>query len=338
MQEQTIAIIGGGVVGLSSALALIAPERQVLLFERDALPARQSSWAGGGIVCPLWPWREPPTLWSLVSRSRALYPRLALRLQAEVGIDIEYRLSGIEWTLDEAERSRAEHWLRDQGLPFEDREGRLCCPVLGQVRNSRLGPALARAVEHRGGQLHCGAAAALWFDADRLRGVTVAGRQIEAHAVVMAAGAWSAAGGTQGSAPDIFPVKGQMLLTRVAGAAARPVRIGPDAYVIPRADDHVLIGSTVEHVGYDTRPTPDARERLMSAALRLAPWLAGALVLGHWAGLRPGMHQALPLVGPDATRGLWWNTGHYRNGITLAPACAEQLCQQMGYQSSLSPA
>ena len=334
MHGQTVVVIGGGVVGLSSALALLGPQRRVIVFERDARPARHSSWAGGGIVCPLWPWREPEGLWALVERSRALYPVLAAQLARETGIDVEYRLSGIEWQLNDSERSRAERWLRSRGLTVLDREDRLFCPDLGQVRNPRLGRALARAFDRRGGVLHCSASVRPWLDAGRVCGVIAPEGPVAADAVVLAAGAW-ASETWPAQPPAIFPVKGQMLLKRVPGAAVRPVSIGAEVYVIPRADDHVVIGSTVEHAGFDIRVTASARHQLLGAADRLAPWQAAAPVLGQWAGLRPGSRETLPVVASAATPGLWLNLGHYRNGITLAPACAEVLCQQMGYQSSL---
>jgi glycine oxidase len=337
MREQIVAVIGGGVVGLTTALALQAPDRRIHLIERDAAPARRSSWAGGGIVCPLRPWREPDALWPLIDRSRALYPVLAAQLQRETGIDIEYRLTGIEWQVDGKEREQAMAWLSARGLPVETPEDRLRCPELGQVRNPRLGRALAMAFQRRGGTMHCGHAARPWIEGQRARGIQFdGGVTLTTDAVVVAAGAWSG-DLLDGPAPEIFPVKGQMLLKRVAGADTRPVIVGQEVYLIPRADGHLLIGSTVEHVGFDTSVTEAARRWLLDAADRLAPWQSDAPVLRQWAGLRPGAHSSVPVIGHGGASGLWLNLGHYRNGIALAPACAEDLCQRMGYQSSLSP-
>lgn len=338
MQAQTVAVIGGGVVGLTTALALQSPTCEVVLVERDAVPARQSSWAGGGIVCPLWPWREPDALWDWVAQARRLYPRWAAQLRDETGIDVEYRQSGIEWRLPLLEREEAIVWLSARGLSVERRPEGLYCADLGQVRNPRLGRALAEAFTRRGGRLLCGRAGRPWQLDGALRGVQLQdGRTVAADQVVLCAGAWAGELLPPGQGANIFPVKGQMLLKRVSGARQRPVTIGASAYLVPRADDHVLIGSTVEHVGFDTQTTAQARQTLLLAADELAPWQRDAPVIGQWAGLRPGTDTSLPQVGPGPVRGLWLNLGHYRNGITLAPASAERLCAAMGYQSNLLP-
>lgn len=349
MQGPTdVIVVGAGVVGLTTARALLAAGLRVLLLERAATPARQASWAGGGIVCPLRPWAEPPAVWSWVDRSRALYPSLADTLRDETGIDIEYRLSGIEWHLPLAERlTAAAAWLQTAGLVFERHAEALCCDSLGQVRNPRLGRALAAAVRRAGGEIRHAEVARLQRSGDRITGVVLAdGGVLAAAAVVVASGPWAGSLlGTIGVPSSVAPIRGQMLLKRVPGAAGRRIGIGESVYVIPRADDHVLIGSTIESVGFDSRVTPEALIHLQRAADAQFPWQAASPVLAQWAGLRPGSADGMPTVGAGGPDGLWLNVGHYRNGIALAPACAEHLtaaiCTQpqaaRRYQSSLLP-
>lgn len=325
-----ILVVGGGVIGLATALALQDRGLRVGVIEAGSQPAAQASWAGGGIVCPLRVWEEPAAVQSLFRASRQAYPAWAESLRRRSGIDVEWRQTGIEWRLPEEALAAAEAWHRDEGLPFQRDTDRLWSPSLGQVRNPRLGKALVAALAAAGVPLRLGSPAQLWIEQGRVRGLICEGEPLAAAAVVVAAGAWSgqllAAGGVR---LDVQPVKGQMLRLASPGSGRRPVTVGEGAYVIPRADDQVLIGSTVEHAGFDTRPTPEARLQLRAAAEALCPWLRDAPLLQHWAGLRPGSPQGLPAIGPGPLPGLWLNTGHYRNGLALAPASAARLAERL---------
>lgn len=321
-----VLVLGAGVIGLATALALRERGLAVTVIEAAERPAAQASWAGGGILCPLRIWEEPAAVQSLFRASRETYPAWADALHRRSGIDIEWRPTGIEWRLPAAALAAAEAWHRDEGLPFQREADRLWSPTLGQVRSPRLGKALVAALAAAGVPLRLGSPAQLWIEQGRVRGLICDGTPLAAAAVVVAAGAWSgellAAAGLR---LDVQPVKGQMLRLASPGSAARPVTVGEGIYVIPRADDQVLVGSTVEHVGFDTRPTPEARERLRTEAEALCPWLRDAPLLQHWAGLRPGSPEGVPSIGPGPLPGLWLNTGHHRNGLALAPTSAERL-------------
>mgnify|MGYP006193635623 CR=1 FL=1 len=147
---------------------------------------------------------------------------------------------------------------------------------------------------------------------------------VGAH-VVLAAGAWSGELlGTLGLALPVEPVKGQMILYKCASDFLSSMVLAKGRYAIPRRDGHILIGSTLEHEGFDKTPTETALESLKASAVELIPALADAEVVGHWAGLRPGSPEGIPYIGRvPGLNGLWLNCGHYRNGLVLAPASCQ---------------
>lgn len=330
-----VIVIGAGVVGLTTARALQAAGAQVCVLEREPHPGRESTWAGGGIVSPLQPWRAPPAIWRLIARSRELYPPLAAELRARTGVDIEYQLCGARWRGEAPELAAAQAWHREQGLPCETfrEEGQdwLRLPWLGQVRNPRLGRALAQDLRAQGAEIRTACPARLLLRGGRVAGaVTAVGQMLEAEAVVVCAGAW--AGELlhdAGLGSPVRPVKGQMLLKRLPPGLLGEIWLSDAVYLIPRLDGHLLIGSTLEPGGFDKTPTAAARQTLQQAADRLCPAQAAYPVIAQWAGLRPGSPGGIPQLGAGGLPGLWLNTGHYRNGIGLAPACAEALLAEM---------
>lgn len=327
-----VIVLGGGVIGLASALALLDAGCSVRVLERGSAPARESSWAGGGIVCPLRPWDEPEAVAQLFVETLQRYPGWVAQIESRSGLAVEYRVSGIEWSLPAPDIERAIEWHRQAERPFAVMASGLLSPLMAQVRPPRLGRALVEAVHQQGGGMQLQATMRPHVRGGRVIGVIGPdGAKIAADAVVVAAGAWSGQVlAATGTVCAIEPVKGQMLRLQVAGAAQRPISIGEDVYVIPRADDQVIVGSTLERVGFDAQPTVEARERLYVAAINLCPWLKGAAVLQQWAGLRPARADGTPIIGAGPVPGLWINTGHYRNGIALAPASADRLVKAMG--------
>ena len=340
-------VVGGGVIGLTTALALVDSGHRVTVLEAGE-PGMESSWAGGGIVSPVPPWRYPERINQLVERSRELFPALSQRLQMLSGVDIEYLRSGLLLTGSLPEEGRA--WLLacasqdtmavewGEAADFEPALAKPTEPVallpqVTQVRNSRLVRALVIALQHLGVNIQCFPVAKLKLSNGRVSGVVGAdGHQIRADRVVLAAGAWAdqilqRSGLTE---VGLRPVRGQMLLFKqAAGLLQRIVNTG-EGYLIPRTDGHILVGSTVEEVGFDRRPSGEAYGHLLAMAQRHVPVLNEASVVCHWAGLRPGAIRPLPVVGPSQeVDGLWLNLAHFRNGVGLAPACAELLVAMM---------
>jgi len=162
-------------------------------------------------------------------------------------------------------------------------------------------------------------------DSGRVTGVQTANGVLQADEVVLSAGAWSGdLLRTLGLELPVEPVKGQMILFKCAEDFLPSMVLAKGRYAIPRRDGHILVGSTLEHAGYDKTPTEDALASLKASAVELLPALKDATVVGHWAGLRPGSPEGVPYIGPvPGHDGLWLNCGHYRNGLVLAPASCQ---------------
>lgn len=340
-------VVGGGVIGLLSTFLLARQGRQVALLDRQSI-GREASWAGGGIVSPLYPWRYGAAVTALAHWSQDFYPRLGERLLTASGVDPEVHVTGLYW-LDLQDESEALAWSAREarGLcSVAVDEVRRRVPVLGagfaralhlpgvsNVRNPRLVRALRAALAGLPNvQLHehC-PVSGLVQQGGRVVGVRTAADELRAERVVLAAGAWS--GGllaTLGLALPVAPVKGQMILYKCAEDFLPAMVLANGRYAIPRRDGHILVGSTLEHVGFDKTLTEEALASLKASAAELLPALADAEVVGHWAGLRPGSPEGIPFIGEvPQFPGLWLNCGHYRNGLVLAPASCELLTNLM---------
>ena len=351
-----VIVVGGGVIGLLSAQVLGA-NMEVLLLDSHGW-GHEASWAGGGIVSPLYPWRYSAAVTALAHWSQGFYPGLGERLLASTGIDPEVCVTGLYW-LDSPDAAEALNWAEREGrelLAVDVAQVRdhvtalgggfsraLHMPGVANVRNPRLVQALraellrlpnVRLVEH------C-AVQGFIRDNGRVCGVETSQGLIEADQVVLAAGAWSAQLlATLGLALPVEPVKGQMILYKCAEDFLPSMVLADGRYAIPRKDGHVLVGSTLEYAGFDKTPTDEALASLQASAVALLPALADAEVVGHWAGLRPGSPEGIPYIGevPDYP-GLWLNCGHFRNGLVLAPASCQLLADLMlGREPIVDPA
>ncbi|MBD9426800.1 FAD-dependent oxidoreductase [Pseudomonas sp. PDM15] len=326
-----------------SALLLGRHGRKVVLFERKEV-GQESSWAGGGIVSPLYPWRYGAAIEALANWSADFYPQLGRALADETGIDPEVYPTGLYW-LDLEDEACACSWGGSSGQPLRqlDRDALFSeMPVLGasftqalhmpgvaNVRNPRLLKSLRRALVMMPEVTICESSSVdtPLIDGNRVIGVKVEGECYLADQTLLAAGAWSA----ELLAPlgldlPVEPVKGQMILYKCASNFLTAIVLAKGRYAIPRKDGHILVGSTLEHVGFDKTPTDEGLAGLKASAQELLPALADAEVVGHWAGLRPGSPDGIPYIGElPQYPGLWLNCGHYRNGLVLAPASCELL-------------
>lgn len=325
-------VVGAGVIGMLTARELWKSGWQVAIVERDQA-GQGASWAGGGIIAPLRPWAYSEAIWQLVARSRVLYPDLGASLHSETGIDPEVLACGA-YLLDDSAFDAAQAWHEAHDLPCAldttgPAGGTLRMPWVQQVRNPRLCAALRSLLLQEGVRLYEGTPVmGMVTEGDVVRGVETASGMLRARHVVNAAGAWS--GRITGDTIKVEPVRGQMLLVRSESAQPAGIWLLPEAYVIVRADGCTLIGSTVEHVGFDRGTTSQARHDLLAHAKDALPWLRTADVLRQWSGLRPATSDGCPVIAPDANwRGLWWHTGHFRNGIAMGPASAERLVAMM---------
>jgi glycine oxidase len=346
-----VAVLGGGVIGCAVAWRLRQRGCAVTIVERGPLGGGASH-AAGGILAPQVEAHAPGPLFELARASRARYARLADELRETTGIDIGLRRDG---TLVAGDGARFA-WQREAGLPVErlSREAlRALEPALAldeavrlpddhQVEPRPLVRALAAAALGAGAQLRVASARRILvaasgasrllggfaaedarFDGDRASGVLLDDGALDADAIVLACGAWSSLVDGLPPAPRVEPLRGQMLELTLPAPLFRHVVFGDGGYLVPRADGRVLCGSSEEAVGFDARTTASVLERLLARARTLCPALAGATPTGHWAGLRPSTADQLPLLGPSSLPGLFFATGHRRNGILLAPITAE---------------
>ena len=213
---------------------------------------------------------------------------------------------------------------------------------VANVRNPRLVKALRAALEQMPNvSLHEQCAVSGFIRrGGQVTGVHTAQRDMHADQVVLAAGAWSGELiKTLGLALPVVPVKGQMILYKCAEDFLPAMVLAKGRYAIPRRDGHILIGSTLEHEGFDKTATAEALQSLKASAVELIPALADAEVVGHWAGLRPGSPEGVPYIGEvPGFAGLWLNCGHYRNGLVLAPASCRLLADLLlGHEPIIDP-
>ncbi len=332
-------IVGGGVIGMLTALELVRAGQAVTLFER-ADTGRESSWAGGGIVSPLFPWRYLDSVTRLASWSQAAYPDFCSQLFQDTGIDPQYTECGLILVAPD-EIVQAQQWARQHRRVLQaiDRAefGRLepraadpadqaiWMPQVGQVRNPRMVRALRRRLQQLGVEIRTGVTIkGLLCRGDQCDGVRSADGVHHADAVIVCAGAWSGdLLGELPSPPAIHPVRGQMLLFRAEPGTVSRMVLEANRYVIPRRDGRTLFGSTIEEAGFDKQTTVAAREELYRIATTRFPVLGECEVEAHWAGLRPSSPAGVPYIGrhPRIDR-LFINAGHFRNGIVLGPASA----------------
>ncbi|MBI5451179.1 MAG: glycine oxidase ThiO [Gammaproteobacteria bacterium] len=349
-------VVGGGLIGLLTARELAVRGLKVTVLERNAETGRESSWAGGGILSPLYPWRYPGPVQTLVAWSQAHYPALIEQLRSDSGIDPQWQCCGL-LQLDDGD-DMAQGWLRRHGIRYQRVEPRemqyleprlsvtsnrpaLLLPEVAQVRNPELLKAACKAALHHGVRIETGSVVQrLLAQAGRVTGVVTAQHTWMTSRVIIASGAWTGGllAGLDG-VQQVIPVRGQMLLFRARPGLIRHIVLDQGHYLIPRRDGRVLVGSTVEYVGFDKQTTTEAFDSLRAMALATVPALADAVIEQHWAGLRPGSVDGVPIIGTHpGLAGLYINSGHFRNGVVMAPASARLLADLItGNQTIVDP-
>jgi len=343
-----VAIIGGGVIGLAVARALaLRGVREVLLIERDSLGAESSS-AAAGMLAPQAEANRAHEFFYLTCKSRDMYPAFAAALLEETGIDIELDTTGtlyLAFTEHDAEELQKRYeWQTEAGLPIdklsatavrqlepainEDVRLALKFPLDTQVENRRLITALSAANELLGVRLETGTAVTrLEIQRNRVTGIETSRGFVATDSVVIAACAWSAllvAGDKALPDPRIKPVRGQMLCFQPNLPLTRHVIYSPRGYIVPRRDGRLLAGSTTESAGFEKQVTAQGVHSILTSALEISPRIASLPLTDSWSGLRPRAADTLPVLGRCAEiAGVYYATGHYRNGILLAPITGE---------------
>jgi glycine oxidase len=356
-----VAVVGGGIIGLSVAWRAQQRGLRTVLLERDGQLGRGATHAAAGMLAPVSEANVAEReLLQLGLASAARYPAFADELADASGEDPGFLRCGtmaVARDRDEAEALDRERTMRAQlGLDVERLLGsearrrepglaptlRLALDVPDDhaVDPRMLVVALAAALRNAGGEVRTGAPVArVEVDGERVTGVTLAsgaggddgapGETVAAEQVVVAAGAWT---GRLGGLPDavrvpVRPVKGQILRLRDPagpGLVTRVLRMDP-GYLVPRGDGRYVLGATMEEQGYDTTVTAGGVFELLRDASELVPGISELVLEELEAGLRPGTPDNAPALGPGALAGLHWAAGHHRNGILLAPVTADVL-------------
>lgn len=334
-----VILLGAGVSGLSAGLELARRGIHVTLLDRGVLGG-ESTWAGAGILFPLLPWHYGEDFNRLALASLAHYPDWVSYLRSLSRTDPEYIASGLLVLPPVGESARpwcAAHGIQCvmapadlPGLAAPPPSDSLWLPQVAHVRNPRLARALAEAIRALGGHIEDNVAIEdVGMQDARLLSVRAGGKIYRADNFVLATGAWS--GLPLANLPalsPIRPVRGQMLLYPPGSHHLQTIVYQDGFYLVPRKDGHLLAGSTVEFAGYAKETNAEARQHLHERAGRLLGGLPDPI--RHWAGIRPGSPDNLPIVGPHPDfANLYLNVGHYRYGVTLAPTCARLLADQM---------
>jgi glycine oxidase len=348
-----VVVIGGGVIGLTITRALArAGVADVCLIERAEL-GHEASFAAAGMLAPQAEANAQDDFFRLACRSRDMYADFAASLREETGVDVELDTTGTLYVAlshhDLAEIEKRYEWQIAAGLAVEKLTpaqalelepcinpgivGALHFPLDIQVENRRLLSALANSVAKLGVTILTRTnVESINIQKDRITGVLTSRGFISSPVVVMAAGTWSSfirfSTASEWPALVIEPVRGQMISFDARPQVTQHVIYSPRGYIVPRRDGRLLAGSTSERAGFARRVTAGGISSILQNALEISPSVSAFPIADLWAGLRPRAADNLPVLGPcDEIDGLFYATGHYRNGILLAPATGELITE-----------
>ena len=354
-QKQMIAVVGAGICGLGIAWQLAKAGHSVALFDRGAA-GRETSWAAGGMLAPhveAEPGEE--ALLPLLLESRSLWADFAAELEADAGMTVDYRDEGtLVVGLDRDDRERIDFVLayyRDLGLPVEALTGRevlrrephlsrrvtagLFSRLDHQVDNRKVVQAMTAAFLAANGILreHCPVLQLEWSGGS-VRGLITADGDFPCDTVVLSTGPWARdlRGLPEELLPPVRPVKGQMVAVAMPRSEPllRHVVWIPDGYLIPRLDGRLIVGGTMEDVGFDDRLTAGGMMDILRNAWEALPAIYDLPLIETWIGYRPTSRDDAPILGPSGKDGLVYALGHHRNGILLAPVTAKGIASYIG--------
>ncbi len=343
MSAIDVAIVGGGVIGAACARSATRRGLRVVAWDPGPLPGAASPASAGMLVAQVGNREDDDTLLALGVRGRDLYDGLAAELRDATGIDIGlWRPGALAVAFDEARADglqatvarQRQAGLRCDWLTAEDVRqnwpgiapgclGALHAPEDGALDPDALRRAFITDAANHGAELRPGRVVGIRHDGARVTAVVTEVGDVATRHVVLAAGAWTPqlTGLPRDLAVD--PVRGQLASLPWPAGAPQAIVLDGHTYALARGDA-AIVGSTMEHVGFDATVTEDGLRRLRTATDRLLPWLADRPFTRSWAGLRPMTPDGRPYVGPDPqVAGLWYATGHGRSGILLAGLTGE---------------
>ncbi|GAB4201245.1 MAG: glycine oxidase ThiO [Sandaracinaceae bacterium] len=350
-ERPDIVVVGAGIIGCAIALELASHERRVVVVERS-VPGAEASTVAAGILAPHVEHPDDPLMASLGEESRELHAAWAERFREVERIDVGFRRTGAMVVGHSASAldSRAAHHAA-AGVAHEVLDGagaRALEPALStgvesavllpdeaQVEPPRLLRALALACELSGVRFVRSVVRGVRAEGERVRGVELEQSALEAPVVVIAAGSWTSlvpgaggpprANGRGGTLRDVYPVRGQLVHAEASARLVTRLVFGSGGYIVPRGDGRYVCGATTEEAGFEREATLGGIHQVIDRALVVVPGLASARLTGHAVSFRPGTPDGRPLLGRGALEGLWIASGHYRNGILLAPITATLL-------------
>lgn len=340
-------IVGGGILGMLTARSLHEAGLKVMIIDQGEL-GKESTWAGGGILSPLYPWRYPDSISRLTQYGQQHYPALCAAVREETGIDPQWIRSGLLFT-DDSEYAAARAWADTWGYELQhltsaevmhkcesqlakNFQRGLFLPEIAQMRNPRIADSLRTSLrllpieiaEHY-------PVSGLEVTNGRVTGVSMGNEVFHANNVILTTGAWTGLfPEMQALNVNIRPVQGQIILFRGAKGLLNRIVLHNGHYLIPRKDGRILCGSTLEMCGFDKHTTEEAKEALRETAYEIMPALRDLPINNHWAGLRPGSPDGVPYIDehPEIA-GLYVNAGHYRYGVTMGLASVHMLTDRM---------
>jgi len=347
-----IAIIGAGITGLMSALELLEQGCSVTLFDQQAA-GQAASWAGGGILSPMYPWRYPAAVNALARHAKPMYQDWNQKLQPFTGIDFQIHETGM-LIFDEADFEiglsyAATHQEPQQQAELLDQaklqqinprinqskfKQAIYFPELANIRNPRLLQSIIHYLKQHPRvtwQEDC-KITRLNIQQGCVKSISDEHSQVfQADQYVFTTGAWSQYWSQQlGLEIPVQPVQGQMLLFKTPENWLPTMCMHKVMYLIPRQDGHVLCGSSMRQVGFDTSPSSEIRQDILQACIEMVPELADFPLVKQWAGLRPSSPDGIPYIGRiPKLHNAWANFGHFRNGLCMGPASGKLLAQLM---------
>ena len=324
-------IIGGGAIGMMNARALALAGAKVTLIDQQSC-AQESSWAGGGIISPLYPWKYDELTNELSFASQAVYEQLCAQILEDTGLDPEYLKSGL-LMMDEYDSHEARAWMARHNLAYQPHQHGALFAHIAQVRNPRLLKALKADIIQKGVNIiEQVKIEKLLIKNHKVLGVKSSNQSYLADHVVVCSGAWSSE--WLDLKEEIFPMKGQMIVLKSKPGVVEHIVLDQGRYIIPRKDGRILVGSTMQNVGFDRSIDSETRQSLQDFASQRFAKLAKTEVEHHWSGFRPASKSAKVMLGRyNEFENVYLNTGHFRNGLNMAPESAKRITQLITHEA-----
>jgi len=337
-----VIIVGGGIAGLLSAYCLLKKGVKVTLLEKG-ICFQEASWAGAGILSAMYPWRYPQEVNELIFQSQKMYPALCQQLNEESGIDPQFYRNGMLYP-DLNQDQEGLDWIKKNDISCtfvpQERSGQYLSNHFQQaylfenianVRNPELGKALLEILRKSPNVSFYENNPVVKVE-EAASGCTVetSQRKFLSDKVFLCAGPWLQELVSEPERQNLMPVRGDMLLYKTEPGFIPHMIMHDGRYIVPRQDGYVLVGSTQEYVGFDKSLSVENKASLEEFAVSIVPALKDQSVLKHWCGLRPGSKTGMPVLGRLSDRDkIYACGGLFRNGIAMAPACAERITQQI---------